>query len=386
VVLDESGLVLTQAHVVRNAAKLYVRFSHKRGSWADVLAADPRSDLAVLRLLDKVPDLKAVKLGDGGKAEKGQFVVLLANGFSPGFRDYSPGASWALIANVHERLYRPADRKEFNKTRHSHTLYHYPTLLQLDMRLKPVSGGAVFNLDGELIALTTARAIEGGEAAGSFALPLDAAVHRIIEVLRRGEEVEYGFLGVGWTTDNPPPEGVKLDTVAEHSPAFRAGLRENDLLLSIDGVPVREHDDVFLLIGRRLAGTTVKVEVKAPGEAPRTCTATLVKFYIDGPILASKQPAPRRGLRVDYTSVLNGRPAPSWIKGVAEGVLVRDVKANSPADRAQLQPDKIITKVNGQKVLTPAEFYREMDKAAGRVELSVRNDQGAEETFTLDEK
>jgi S1-C subfamily serine protease len=387
VVLDESGLVLTQAHVVRNAAKLYVRFSHKRGSWADVLAADPRSDLAVLRLLDKTPDLKAVKLGDGGKAEKGQFVVLLANTFAPGFRDWSPTASWALIANVRERLYRPVDRKEFNKTRHSHTLYHYPTLLQLDMRLKAVSGGAVFNLDGELIALTTARALEGGEAPGSFALPLDAAVHRIIEVLRRGEEVEYGFLGVGWTTEDRAPEGVKLDTVAEHSPAFRAGVHDNDLLLSIDGVPVREHDDVFLLVGRRLAGTTIKVEVKAgPGEPTRTCTATLAKFYIDGPILASKQPAPRRGLRVDYTSVLNGRPAPSWIKGVAEGVLIRDVKANSPADRAQLQPDKIITKVNGQKVLTPAEFYRAMDRADGRIDLSVCNDRGVEETVTLEEK
>jgi S1-C subfamily serine protease len=65
---------------------------------------------------------------------------------------------------------------------------------------------------------------------------------------------------------------------------------------------------------------------------------------------------------------------------------VRDVLPKSPAERAQLQPERILTRVNGQKVQTPAEFYREMDKARGRVELTLRNEVGGEETLTLDEK
>src|SRR5205823_858965 len=71
VVIDESGLVLTHAHVVHKATKIYVRLPGQRGSWADVHALDPRSDLAVLRLLDPIPGLKSLKLGDGSKLRKG---------------------------------------------------------------------------------------------------------------------------------------------------------------------------------------------------------------------------------------------------------------------------------------------------------------------------
>src|SRR5579872_4459378 len=73
-VLAKSGLILTNAHVVRHATKVYVRFAGGRGSWADIHAADPRSDLAVLRLLDRVPGLEPVTFGDGEKVARGQLV------------------------------------------------------------------------------------------------------------------------------------------------------------------------------------------------------------------------------------------------------------------------------------------------------------------------
>src|SRR5207248_850385 len=79
VVIDAGGLVLTNAHVVRDATKIYVRLPGNRGSWADIHALDPRSDLAVLKLTDKVPDLKPIKFGDGDKVKRGQFVISLAN-------------------------------------------------------------------------------------------------------------------------------------------------------------------------------------------------------------------------------------------------------------------------------------------------------------------
>src|SRR6185312_15964803 len=72
VVIDAvQGLILTQAHVVRKATKIYVRLPGRRGSWADIHAADPRSDLAVLKLIDPPPNLKALRLGDGSKLRKG---------------------------------------------------------------------------------------------------------------------------------------------------------------------------------------------------------------------------------------------------------------------------------------------------------------------------
>jgi S1-C subfamily serine protease len=382
VVIDDTGLVLTKAHVVRNASKIYVRFSGNRGSWADIHALDPRSDLAVLRLQDKIAGLKAVKFGNGDAVEKGQFVLLMANPFAAGFRDGSPSASWGLISNIRRRLPDPT----FNdKERHKHTLHLYPILLQLDTRLNlGCSGGGVFNLKGQLIGLTTAKAaLEGSETPGGFALPLDAGVKRIIEVLRRGEEVEYGFLGIGVVADREGKR-VVISNVANGSPAQRAGLVAEQYLVSIAGAPVRNTEDVFLLIGTQLAGARIKVEVETPGGRRETHTAVLAKYFVDGQIIASKQPAPRRGLRVDYTSTLNGRPTVApWIRDIPDGVLIREVVPGSPADKVKLQVDKIITRINNRRVTTPDEFYREMDKETGRVNLTLMNEQGGEETVTV---
>jgi serine protease Do len=376
VVIDETGLVLTQAHVVHKAAKVYVRLPGQRGSWADIHALDPRSDLAVLRLLDKVPDLKALKIGDGSQLRKGTFVLSLANPFAAGFRDGSPSASGGMVSNVRRRT--PRINSDLNPLRL--TLHHYGTLVQTDVRLNlGCSGGALLNLDGELVGLTTATAaISGGETPGGFAVPMDAGMRRIIEVLRRGEEVEYGFLGVVGRSESLPGKGVQLEHVSPGSPASRAGLKVGDWILSVNGSPVQEVDDLFLLIGVQLAGNAVRIEAsREKGGPTRTCTARLAKFAVPGTPIASRRPKPRAGLRVDYTSVNvqeQGR--------VLEGVLVREVVPGSPADKAHLQVGTVITRVNNRAVSNPAEFYQEMDRAAGPVELTLDN----RESVTLDTK
>ncbi len=380
VVIDETGLVLTQAHVVHKATKIYVRLPGQRGSWADVHALDPRSDLAVLRLLDPIRDLKSIKIGDGSKLRKGTFVLSLANPFAAGFRDGSPSASWGMVSNLRRRaphLTTDVDRSRL-------TLHSYGTLVQTDVRLHlGCSGGALLNLDGELVGLTTATAaLSGGETPGGFAVPMDAGMRRIIDVLRRGEEVEYGFLGVYLQPESRPGKGVHLTRIAERSPAQRGGLQTGDWIQSINGVPVEENDDLFLLIGTQLAGNTVRLEVsRTEGGPTRTCTVKLAKYFVPGTPIASRRPAPRAGLRVDYTSVLSQRTTT-----IPEGVLVREVLPGSAADRARLQVDTVITRVNNQPVTTPAEFYQEMDRAAGPVELTFRGLEGNDERATLDNK
>ena len=157
VVIDaDNGLVLTMAHVIHNATKIYVRLPGGRGSWADIHAADPRSDLAVLRLLDPPADLKAVKRGDGSNLRKGQFVICLANPYAAGFRDGSPSASWGIVSNLHRRA--SGVTGEIERPGVKPTLHHYGTLIQTDVRLAlGCSGGGLFNLNGELIGLTTRR-------------------------------------------------------------------------------------------------------------------------------------------------------------------------------------------------------------------------------------
>src|SRR5262249_37172753 len=151
---------------------------------------------AVLRLLDhKLAPLKEIKLGDGGAVKKGQFVLALANPFAAGFRDGSPSVSWGMLSNVQRRADVGAPEEQPNLPR---PLYQLGVLLQTDARLNlGCSGGALLNLHGEMVGLTTARAaISGFETAGGFAMPLDGNLKRIIVKLRQGFEVEDGFLGV----------------------------------------------------------------------------------------------------------------------------------------------------------------------------------------------
>jgi serine protease Do len=382
VVIDESGLVLTCAHVIRRATKIYVRLPGERGSYADIHAADPRSDLAVLRLLDPPAGLKAIKLGDGEKLRKGQWVVSLSNPYGAGFRDGSPSASVGIVSN----LRRPgaAVRSEYEAARQP--LHAFGTLIQTDVRINlGCSGGALLNLDGELIGVSTALAAStGGETPGGFGLPLDTAGRRIVEVLRRGGEVEYGFLGVSMDRDPLPHEAVRLAGVVQGGPAEAAGLQKDDYVVAIDGRPVRDHDDLLLLVATGLAGTDVRVEVRrgSPRGEKVTVTATLVKAPLAGAVMAANRPPPRAGLRVDHASIMareNG--------AIPVGVAIRDVVPRGAADRARLQPGKIITHVDGKAVTSPQGFYRALDGAGAKVKITVLDLGGQQaETLTLDKE
>ena len=377
VVVGEEGLILTNYHVVRDAVKVYVRLPGNRGSYANIHAADPRSDLAVLKLITRPqPPLKVLPIGDAMKLKRGQFLLSLANPYAAGFRDGQPSASWGILSNIRRRsagTYRENDP--------GRPLHMYGFLLQTDVRLNlGCSGGALLNLQGELVGLTTSlAAINGIDTPGGFAIPFDAGLRHIVDVLKEGEEVEYGFLGVGFpphTMNARPVEtgpGLPINVVTPGSPAKdQAKLQFNDRILSINDVPVRDIDDLFLYLGLQTAGSRVHLQVQRNGRnAAETIDVTLAKVYIPGKRIWSN-PGTRRkfvqGLRVDYTSVLVD-PTSSMTE-IPSGVLVSDVKPGSPAALAKLRPGDVISKVNGQSVSDPDSFYQVMPQT-GRVELTV---------------
>lgn len=376
VVVDPSGLILTHYHVVRDAAKIFVRLPGAQASYADIHAADPRSDLAVLRMLSNNLNLPVIKLGDGDKLERGQFILSIANPYAAGFRDGRPSASWGIISNLRRRAPSGHTRED----ERAKTLHQYGTLIQTDARLTlGCSGGALLNLQGEMVGLTTSvAALHGGETPGGYAVPMDAGMKRIVKVLKRGEEVDYGFLGITLNDDkayNGP--GVSLSSVCLGSPAeFQARLRPQDVILKVDGAVINDNDDLFLALGKHLAGEKVKLEVRRYGQKVMPVEVTLVKHNLPGkPIASSLGSRPRvRGLRVDYTSLMAsqiiGRGG-RWGR-IPQGVLITDVEPSSPAAAAQLRAQTdIITHVNGQAVTDPASFYREFAKHRGPIELTL---------------
>ena len=125
-------------------------------------------------------------------------MLTLSNPFAVGFRDGQPSASWGILSNIRRRAVAISNEAENVKPFH-----FYSTLLQTDARLHlGCSGGALLNLQGEMVGLITSMAaIQGGETPSGFAVPVTGNMRRIIDVLKRGEEVDYGFLGIGLDRD-----------------------------------------------------------------------------------------------------------------------------------------------------------------------------------------
>ncbi len=175
VVIGDRGEILTAFHVVRGAKRLRVRAAGGQSFEAEVIAADPRSDLAVIgpmRGRDAVrPDLKPIAIGDSTRLRKGSFLIALGNPFNAA-EDGSPSASWGILSNVARRV--EAESDGFNSTRKVR-LHHFPTLLQLDAKLNlGMSGGAVINMKGELVGITTtASSPSGFDAQAGYAIPMD---------------------------------------------------------------------------------------------------------------------------------------------------------------------------------------------------------------------
>jgi serine protease Do len=237
-----------------------------------------------------------------------------------------------------------------------------------------------------MIAMTTSlAAVVGGETPGGFAIPMTTGMKRIIDVLKRGQEVEYGFLGVGVANREVlDREGAVVDQVSDGTPAKRAGLKQDDVILAVNEQTVRDYDDLFLHIGTALAGSEIVLTVRSLGENKKVLVK-LAKFSYPGAVIAANRPAPVHGVRVDYNSVVTAEvPIP-------EGVAIREIEPGSAAERKYKDIFErtrwIVTHVNKKPVPTPADFYREANKVKGTLELRivevVKNPDNTARTLTL---
>ena len=400
-------LILTNYHVVKGGpvfgqpqpeqtpVRLYVRFANRHGCQAAIFAADPRSDLAVLKLLPDAgemwpADLRPMPLGDGSRVRKGQLVLALGNPYAMA-RDGSASAAWGMVSNVGRRA-APIDDLQFDsEARKRETVHHYGTLLQVSIPLDlGTSGGPLLNLQGELIGITTSlAALDGYEKSVGHAVPLDDGTRRVIETLSRGYEAEYGLLGIEPGTVlqrevpgmDQPSAAYALDVKAG-SPAAVAGLRGRDAILAVDTIPIFSRSDLMREVGNRPPGSTLRLRVWSPYRSSgqtRDLEVTLAKWppINEAEIIATQERPERvwRGLVVDYgTARIQFTPRQEQF----DVVLVRKVSpetrvvaANSTSERVELQPGDFITHVEGQPVRTPEEFAKVAENLTGDVRLTL---------------
>ena len=370
VVVDAGGLILTNYHVIVQEGQYWVAQGPGRFYTAQVVAADPRSDLAVLSI--DAEGLKPIKFGHARSLKKGHIVIALGNPQAIA-RDGQPSASWGIVANLArmaaplaDAIDSPADRKT--------TLHHHGTLIQTDAKLNlGTSGGALINLRGEMVGLTTAQAAAAGfEESAGYAIPVDDTFLRVVDTLKEGREVEYGLLGVVPLDLGPAATtfGCRIESVFLGTPADRAGLRAGDIVTHVDGEEVLDADDLMLRIGRLPVGAYARLDLLSQGRK-KSVSVELAKFMVPGhKIVTNPRPA-WRGLHVDYaTAVLDERTLREHGTLLNDGcIAVAAVDEGSVAWTQGLRPRDFISHVGQSRVTTPDEFLRAVAGKTGAVVL-----------------
>jgi serine protease Do len=262
VIVDPSGYIVTNNHVVEGAIEITVTLSDgTRYPNAEVIASDEDFDLAVIKIPGN--NLIAADWGDSDKVEVGEIVLAIGNPFG-------------LDRSVTSGIVSAKNRYEVGNGR--------AEFLQTDAAVNPGnSGGPLINMEGKIIGINTA--IVGQTYQGiSFALPSNAA-REVYDQLKTGHPVSRGYLGVYLETITPDlaqrlglktAKGVLVRAVSPRSPAAKAGIQVNDIITAWDSHPIDDQRPLRLLIARTKIGATVPITIFRDGEEIRlNVTVTL---------------------------------------------------------------------------------------------------------------
>src|SRR5262245_58642182 len=379
IVIDPAGLILTNYHVLGNFREAdYFVWLSKKPYAAKLKAADPWLDLAVLKI--DAEKLKPVVFGDARTLKKGQFVIALGNPYAIA-RDGQPSASWGIVSNLERQA--PAPREATRASEGRETLHHWGTLIQTDARLElGSSGGALVNLKGEMVGLTTSMAaLYGYERPGGFAVPVDDDFRRALETLKTGRLPDDGFLGVAPTyltmrERQHGRTGARVSDVVPATPAAAAGLRTGDVITHVADQLVADDVELIRRVSGLVADTTVALRMLRGGDESRPGRPLTVKVKLSKKQVESGREGYAdlhaeswRGMLVEYATAAplfrehNRDLDPAGCVGVIE------VARDSSAWKAGLRPGDFVSHVGPARVTTPREFYDAVAPFTGDVPL-----------------
>jgi len=268
VVITPDGFLLTSAHVVGSNRRVHATFTDGRELEASVVGADPLSDLALLRAEDR--DLVPAVLGDAERLRVGQLVVAIGN---------PNGFAGSVTAGVVSALGRSLPTRDGTATR------IVENVIQTDAALNPGnSGGALADSAGRVVGINTAVA---GIGLG-LAVPINEATRKIVGALMSEGRYRRAYIGIAGGPRPLPPRvaaqmgqdaGVEIVEVVEGSPAADAGLRAEDLIVSVDRIPVRGIDELLRLMTAERIGETVRLSALRAGAE---LEIELVPMELDG--------------------------------------------------------------------------------------------------------
>ncbi|MBX7200727.1 MAG: DegQ family serine endoprotease [Rhodospirillaceae bacterium] len=346
IIIDaKQGYILTNHHVIEDASDIAVTLSDRRVFTAKVVGSDDQTDIAVLKVDAK--NLTAIPMGDSEDVKVGDYVIAVGNPF-------------ALGQTVTAGIVSAKGRGSMGGTM---GIEGYEDFIQTDASINPGnSGGALVNLKGELVGMNTAIVgPSGGNVGIGFAVPT-SMIKGVMAQLTQYGEVKRGIIGVGIQDLNPElaknlgmeqTEGALVGSIAKGSPAEAAGVKAGDVVVAMDGRPVRSSGELRNRIGLLTVGTSINL------------TIVRDKVKKDFKVTIGKAPAEQEVAKVNDRPELEGATFSSAASDdKVKGVVVTQIERNSPAAQRFRQGDHILS-VNRKPVNTVEEFKTAL-KDSGR--------------------
>jgi Do/DeqQ family serine protease len=338
VIVDPKGYILTNNHVIENAQEIAVRLSDGRKLTGKLVGRDPKTDLAVLKV-DAPALLPAAELGDSDRLRVGQWAIAIGNPFGLD-RTVTVGI---ISATARNRV----------------GVATYENFIQTDASINPGnSGGPLLNLDGKVIGINTAI-VAAGQGIG-FSIPINQAKEVMRQLIASGRVVR-GWLGIAIqdVTDELAGtfgvrEGVLVAEVVKGGPAEAAGVRQGDVIVELNGAPIKEVPDLQRRVAAVAPGQPVRLKVIRERK-PVTLSVTVTEMPAEEPALAGAPDDESWGLSVEPVS---GEAAAQLNLPNPGGLLVTDVVSGGPADKAGLRRGDVIVEVGKKAVADPAPFFR----------------------------
>ena len=337
-IIDDEGYILTNHHVIDKGDRVTVKLHNGREFKADVVGSDAYTDVALLKIDPDDQELQPLKLGTSEVLRVGEWVLAF-------------GAPFNLEQTVTAGIVSAKGRGEVGS--------QYVPFIQTDVAInRGNSGGPLVNLEGEVVGINSMIFNPMISSGLSFSIPIELASNVRDQLMETGV-VNRGYLGVMFSTidqDKADAFGLKevsgslIRRIHPESAAAEAGLQEGDVVVAVDGKPVRKAQDLPYYIGQKMPGDTVKLDVIRNGkeikvEAVLTDSAgRTVSINPNNDLLGIRV----QGLREDLQDAY----------GIRYGVVVSQVMDKSPAAMAGIQPGDIIQKVHQTPIRTLEDYQR----------------------------
>jgi len=380
VVIDGAGNIITNSHVAEKATKVTVTFADGREFPATVVGADPKTDVAVIRLQNPPSGLVAARLGDSSVLEVGEWVLAI-------------GSPLGLDQSVTAGIISGKGKVTRNVHMSGERMREY---IQTDAKINPGnSGGPLVNLQGEVIGINTLINVGPGGAYG-FAIPISQA-RKVAQMIIRDGRVRHAWLGVGvgdvkdgakLGADGEPEKGQSqkseparaawVSQVLPNGPANQAGVHVGDIITQIDKQKIQGAAEVVDYVSGQKVGDTVKLSLLRDGHAS-TVQVTLGEL----PARPGEEPAPlveKEKIGVHLQTLTPDIARMLGMDAQAKGVVVSGVDPQGRAAKAGLRADDVIVEID-RKSITSAEEAVTALRAPGKGEHLLRVWRG--DTFRL---